>query len=79
MRSLDSRLRVDCFQSFNIFVVLSVKFFAPKAANIDFRNHYFYRFLAICSLPVFYFTPISYFTFISIELNGTKFFSFKLP
>ena len=36
MGSLDSHLHVDCLQSFNIFVALSVIFFAPKTANTDF-------------------------------------------
>ena len=36
MGSLDSHIHVDCFQSFDIFVALSVIFFAPTTANTDF-------------------------------------------
>ena len=36
MGSLDSHIHVDCFQSFDIFVALSVIFFAPTTAITDF-------------------------------------------
>ena len=36
MGSLDSHIHLDCFQSFDIFVALSVIFFAPTTANTDF-------------------------------------------